>query len=76
MDDLDVRGGEEQKSCAQLLSKLACQVQRHSSEVGVAQKLVEIVREQLKHKAEVVPIHEVPFHPNYKIKFDVHELCM
>lgn len=66
VDDLDIRGGEEEQSGAQLLGKLACKVQRHSSEVGIAQQFVEIIREELKHKAEVVPIHKMSLHPNYK----------
>ena len=66
MDDLDVWGGEEEQGCAKLLGKLACQVEGDASEVSVAQQLVEIVRQQLEDKTEMVLVHETTLHPNYE----------
>ena len=59
MDDIHLWRGEVEKCRAELLGKLACQVQRDSTEVGVPEKLVEVVREKLKDKAEVVTKHKV-----------------
>ncbi len=64
MDDLDFRGREEEKSGAQLLSKLASQVERDTTKVSVAQEFIEIVRKKFEDKAEMVAIHEVPLHAN------------
>lgn len=64
MDDLDFWCGEEQEGRAQLLRKLASQVQRHASEVGIAQQLIKIVGEQLKYQTQMVTIHEVTLHAN------------
>lgn len=52
---------KEQERRAQLLRELAREVERHAAEVGVAQQIVQVVREQLEHEAQVVPPHEVPF---------------
>ena len=60
MDDVDLGRGEVEQSRAQLLGKLAREVQRDSPEVGVAQQLIEVVGEQLKHQTQVVAEHEVP----------------
>ena len=76
MYDLDIWGGEEKKSSAQLLGKLAREVQRHSSEAGVTKKLIEIVGEELKYQAKVIPVHKVPLHPNYNTNTEVNELRM
>ena len=61
MDDVEFRSGEEEERRAQLLRELAGQVERHAAEVGVAQQVVEVVREQLEHQAQVVAEHEVAF---------------
>ncbi len=44
MDDIELRSGKKQEGSAQLLGKLARQVERHAPEVGVAQKVVQVVR--------------------------------
>jgi hypothetical protein len=43
VDYVELRRGQEQQGCAQLLCKLACQVQRHAPEVGVAQQVIQVV---------------------------------
>lgn len=73
VDDLDFRSGQEQQSSAQLLGKLSCQVQRDATKIGVPQQLIEVVGEQFKHQAKVIPIHKVPLHPNYR-GIDVRDL--
>ena len=42
-----------------MLSKFAREVEGDSVKVGVPQQLIEVVREQLKHEAEVSAEHEV-----------------
>ncbi len=64
VDDLDFGRGQEQQGRAQLLGKLARLVQLDAPEVGVAQELVEVVGQQLKHEAQVIAIHEMTFHAN------------
>jgi hypothetical protein len=43
MDNVELRRGEEQQGRAELLCKLACQVQRHAPKVGVAQQVIQVV---------------------------------
>ena len=64
MDDLDVRCGEKEEGRAQLLSKLAREVEGHSTEVSIPQEFVQVVREKFKHQTQVVPIHKMTLHPN------------
>ena len=66
VDDVELGRGQEQQRGGQLLSKLARQVERDAAEVGVAQQVVQVVAEQLKHQTQVVPEHEVAlqFHCN------------
>lgn len=45
MYDVQLGAGEEHESSRQLLGKLASQVERNAAEVGVAEQVVEIVRE-------------------------------
>ena len=59
MDDVELWRSQVEQRCAQLLGKLACQVQRHAAEVGVAEQVIQVVAQQLKHKAQVVAEHEV-----------------
>lgn len=59
MYDAKLWCGQEQQGCAQLLSKLACQIERNTTEIGVSQEVVQIVGQKLKHQAKVVPKHEV-----------------
>ncbi len=66
MDHVDIRRGQKQERRAQLLGKLACQVQRDAAEVGVPEELVKVIGEKLKDQAEVVPEHEVTFQANWK----------
>jgi len=53
VDDVELRRREEQQGRAQLLCKLARQIQRDAAEVGVAQKVVQVVGEQLKDETQV-----------------------
>lgn len=47
------------RTCAELLCKLPSEVEGDSSEVGVPQQVVQVVAQQLKHQAEMVPKHKV-----------------
>lgn len=60
MDDAELRRGQEEQRRAELLRQLPRQVQRDAAEVCVAQEVIQVVGEQLKHQAQVVPEHEVP----------------
>lgn len=60
MDDAELGRGQEEQRRAQLLSKLACQVERDAAEVGVTQEVIQVVGEKFKHQAQVVTEHEVP----------------
>lgn len=71
VDDRELLGGEELKSCAQLMSKLSCQIQRNSFEVSVSDEVVKVVREEFEDEAEVTQLiggrtlaHEVAVHVN------------
>lgn len=64
VDDLHVRGGEEEQCRAKLLGKLAREVEGDSAKVCVAKQLVEVVGKQLKDEAEVVAEHEVALEPH------------
>lgn len=64
VNDLNLRSGEKEEGCAQLLGKLACQVQRDASKVGVAKQFVEVIGEKFKDQTEMVTIHKVTLHPN------------
>jgi hypothetical protein len=50
---------QEEQSRAKLLRKLPRQVEGDAAEVRVPQQVVQVVREQFKHKTQVVPPHEV-----------------
>lgn len=43
MDDVELRRAQEQQCCAKLLCELAREVQRYTTEVGVAQEVVQVV---------------------------------
>ena len=60
VNDAELRRGQEEQRCAELLRQLPRQVQRDSAEVRVAQEVVQVVGKQLEHQAQVVPKHEVP----------------
>jgi len=60
VDNVELRRCEEQQRRAQLLCKLARQVQRHAAEVCVAQKVIEVVGKQLKDETEMRTKHELP----------------
>ena len=64
MDDVEGGVGEKEEGRAQLLGKLAGEVERDSSEVGVSEELVEIVGEELEDQTEVVAEHEVTLQSN------------
>ena len=53
MDNVEFGRREEQQRRAQLLSKLARQVQRDAAEVGVAQQVVQVVGKQLEDQTQV-----------------------
>ena len=59
MDDVELRRGEEQKRCAQLLRKLPREVEGDAAEVCVPQQVVEVVGEQFEDQTQVVAEHEV-----------------
>jgi len=67
VDDVQFRRRKEHQRHAQLLRKLARQVQGHAAEVGVAQQVVEVVREQLKDETQVGTEHEVTLQPHYNV---------
>ena len=67
MDDVELRRSQEEQRRAQLLRKLARQVERDAAEVGVAQQVVQVVGEQLEDQTEVVTEHEVT------LEFDCNE---
>jgi hypothetical protein len=52
---------KKQQCCTQLLCKLACQVQRNTTEVCVSEQIIQVVRKQLKDEAQVVTEREVSF---------------
>ena len=60
VDDAQLGRRQEQESRAELLGEFARQVEGNSAEVGVAQQIVEVVGEELKDEAQVVPPHKVP----------------
>lgn len=60
MDDAELGCRQEKQRSAQLLGKLACEVERHAAEVGVTEQVIEVVGQQLKHQAQVAPEHEMP----------------
>jgi len=66
MDDVEFRWGEEEQCSAQLLRKLAREVEWHASKVSVAQEIIEIVGEELKDEAEVGAKHKVSLQPYYR----------
>ena len=64
VDDVEGGVGEKEEGRAQLLGKLAGEVERDSSEVGVSEELIEVVGEELEDQAEVVAEHEVTLQSN------------
>jgi len=59
MYDLQFWRAKEQQRGTQLLRKLACQVQRHSTQVCVAQQVVEIARQEFEHKEQMIAKHKM-----------------
>ncbi len=70
MDDAQLRRGQEQQRGAQLLSKLARQVQRHAAEIRVPQQVVQVIGQHLEDQTQVVPEHEVAFQMNWRRETD------
>ena len=68
MNNVQLRRGQEQQRRAHLLRKLPRQVQRHTAEGRVSQKVVEIVGEKLEDQTEMVAEHEVTFEFDCKRK--------
>lgn len=68
VDDAQLRRGQEEQRGAQLLSKLARQVQRHAAEIGVPQQVVQVIGQHLKDQTQVVPEHEMTFQMNCRRK--------
>ena len=64
VDDVEGGVGEKEQSCAQLLRKLASQVEGDTPEISVSEQLVEVIGEELKDKAQVVAKHEVALQPD------------
>ena len=46
-------------TCAELLCKFPGEIEGNSSEVGISQKVIEVVAQQLKHQTQMVPEHKV-----------------
>ena len=69
VDDVEFGRGEEEEGGAELLRELARQVERHATEVGVAEEVVQVVGEELEHQTQVVAKHEVTFQFHYKKKY-------
>lgn len=61
VDYAEFRCSQEKQCCAQLLGKLAREVQRNTTEVGVTQQIIQIVGKHLKHQAQMVAEHELMF---------------
>ena len=66
VDDVEFGRGEEEEGGAELLRELARQVERHATEVGVAEEVVQVVGEELEHQTQVVAKHEVTLQFHYK----------
>ncbi|KAF7242430.1 putative beta-glucosidase I, partial [Varanus komodoensis] len=66
VDNAELRCGQEEQSSAQLLGKLACEVERDATEVGVTEQVIEVVGQQLKHQAQMAPEHEMPLQVHWK----------
>ena len=66
VDDVQLRRGQVEQRRAQLLRKLARQVEGDPAEVGVTQQVVQVVAQQLKHKAQVVAEHKVSLQTHCK----------
>lgn len=64
VDDAQLRRGQEEQCGAQLLSELARQVQRHATEIGVPQQVVQVIGQHLEDQTQVVPEHEMAFQMN------------
>lgn len=60
MNDAELGCGQEEQRRAELLRQFPSQVQRDSTEVCVAQEVVQVVGKQFENQAQVVPEHEVP----------------
>ncbi len=70
VDDAQLRRGQEQQRGAQLLSKLARQVQRHAAEIRVPQQVVQVIGQHLEDQTQVVPEHEVALQMNWRRNTD------
>lgn len=53
--------GQEQQRRAQLLRELSCQIERHAPKIGIAQQIVQVVRQQFEHEAQMISPHEMSF---------------
>jgi len=63
--NLQFRSSEEQQRRAQLLRKLARQIERHPAVVCVAQQVVKVVRQQLKDEEQMITKHKMSLQLNY-----------
>jgi len=73
--DLQLWCPEEQQRSAQLLRKLARQVQRHSTEVGVTQQIVQVVRQELKDKEQMTAPQEMSLQFHCQQHTDTRHQC-
>ena len=64
MDDVEGGMGEKEQSSAELLRKLASQIEGDAPEISVPEQLIEVVGEELKHETQVTAKHEVALQPN------------
>ena len=69
VDDGKLLGGKKLQGGAELVGEFAGEVERDALEIGVANEVVQIVRQQLKHQTQVTQLlwrvtraHEVPEH--------------
>lgn len=64
VDDADLIREQKVHRAADLLRKLAYKVKRDALEVGVPDQVVQVVRQELKHQAQVIPVLKVAEKPH------------
>ena len=64
MDDVEGGVGEKEQSRAELLRKLASQIEGDAPEISVSEQLVEVVGQEFEDEAQVTTKHEVALQPD------------
>jgi hypothetical protein len=64
VDDVDVGIGHEGEGGEDLMCELPDEVEGDAMEVCVPQQVIQVVRQQLKHQAQVVPVSELLYQPH------------